>query len=372
MADAEISDHSKRGHAKVSPSSLANFEKCPNYRRVDREVELHPVTAEGTLIHEALETGNFSTLDDSQTELAKKCIDYMKTLPTWGKGAVWTEPEVDITPEIWGFVDRVQFNHDDPTKATACDIIDYKFGWARVTKAEENFQGQAYTMGIMKKLRNIKAATMHFTQPRLGYYTDHMFLVDDIDKITKRIEAVLINIARGDMYTEHEGLCEYCGNLSCPIQTQRATSIVTNYVKNDPHMPSSIDPTQITDPSVMSKVLMMLPHIENWCKEARHAGNVMAIQGGKEIPNFTVATRSSKRTITNANEALRIAQDNFDVTLSDFLDAVTISMPKLETLVKAASPRGMKGVNAEKLQFDLEDADSITLGSEISYLKKNK
>ena len=355
-------DHSKRGHAKISPSSLAKFESCPSYRHLERKVDLHPVTKEGTLLHEVLETGDFSKLDENQMNLVKFCIAYVKTTDTFGC-EVEIEPEIDITPTIWGFVDRVQFNKD----RTQADVLDWKFGWRKTEDAETNPQGQAYVLGLFLKYRSLKSITMHFVQPRLGYTTSFKYDVSHVQHIQDRVNGIITEAGRGNIQTPTEGLCEYCGHITCPAQTERAKGIMTKYTEKQ--IEGTIHPSEMTTENI-ARALSWVPDLENWCKSVRHHANVKALEGGEEIPGYDLRHRTSARKITDATKALEVSE-TFGISVEEFIEIVSVSMPKLESLVKAKSKRGEKGNNAALLEDRLDDADAIKLGQEISYLKRN-
>jgi len=68
-------------HHELGPSTLKNVEVCPGFRSTSEE---NIFTIEGTKMHEAAETGNFEGLDEEQTQMVKKAVDYRDSLITEG------------------------------------------------------------------------------------------------------------------------------------------------------------------------------------------------------------------------------------------------------------------------------------------------
>ena len=61
-------------HHALGPSTLKYVEICPGYRSSD---ETNPFAEEGTMLHEAAETGNLDGLNDEQIRLVISCLDYL-------------------------------------------------------------------------------------------------------------------------------------------------------------------------------------------------------------------------------------------------------------------------------------------------------
>lgn len=68
-------------HHELGPSTLKNVEVCPGFRSTSEE---NIFTIEGTKMHESAETGNFEGLDEEQTQMVKKAVDYRDSLITEG------------------------------------------------------------------------------------------------------------------------------------------------------------------------------------------------------------------------------------------------------------------------------------------------
>ena len=62
-------------HHELGPSTLKNVEVCPGFRSTNEE---NIFTQEGTMMHEAAETGNFEGLDEEQESMVAKALAYVQ------------------------------------------------------------------------------------------------------------------------------------------------------------------------------------------------------------------------------------------------------------------------------------------------------
>lgn len=64
-------------HHELGPSTLKYVEICPSYRSSN---ETNPFAEEGTMLHEAAETGELSGLNEEQLRHVVACLDYIKPM----------------------------------------------------------------------------------------------------------------------------------------------------------------------------------------------------------------------------------------------------------------------------------------------------
>jgi hypothetical protein len=169
----QTTDHSHRGHAPVSPSQLNNRDACEGWLPERNPKYIHPVTAEGTRCHEALETGDDSQLESEWEERhVATCRDYLKILPDCEVELI--EPLIEILAgRTWGYADRVRLNtKENPNR---CDLVDWKFGFNGVIDAKHNLQGKAYALGLFETYPSLQEITVHFVLPRRGEVSIHTF-----------------------------------------------------------------------------------------------------------------------------------------------------------------------------------------------------
>ena len=67
----------REAHHELGPSALKYVEICPGYRS---ENVSSPWAEEGTMLHEACETGELKGLDDEQTSAVAHCLNYVEAL----------------------------------------------------------------------------------------------------------------------------------------------------------------------------------------------------------------------------------------------------------------------------------------------------
>lgn len=78
-------------HHKFGPSSLKYIEICPGFRNSN---ETNPIAEEGTLLHEACETGELDNLTEEQQGLVAPCLAYINKLD---EDATETHNEIRLT-----------------------------------------------------------------------------------------------------------------------------------------------------------------------------------------------------------------------------------------------------------------------------------
>lgn len=378
--------HGDRGHAKISPSGLKNFDACPGYVREDKNETPHPVTVEGTLIHEALDKGDLSELNADQRELAEFCEAYAGMLPS-AQGQTIKEPKLDINSGVFGFVDQVQINGD------VADVLDWKMGWNRVDAAEHNHQGKAYTLGVFEAYPNVHTITAHFVQPRLGYVTSHTFTREDVPQLQYEVRAIVSKVANAtpDDYRPCPKNCAYCARVNCPAVAEAAYKLAKGYAETKgtkleveaalrgeekkesilDNLPSEFYPRLLDDPEEIAKALDIAPIVEAWCKSVAIRAKKMRVQEGIEVPGWELAHRKGRKSIKNGAVAWDIVKGR--VTAEDFAAISTPQLGKLRDLYTETSAKGKKAADGRALETALREGDALSGGdTDVPYLKRIK
>jgi len=225
--DQTAADHGERPHSDISPSGFKNRELCGEFQQCDIGEDPHPTTVEGTFLHEWLEDWwhniiteledkkDLASLTDEQVRLTKMCIDYVMQLRTYNTDPSRTiiEPKIDITENVWGFADRLQFSED----RKFLDIADWKFGRIPVQDAETNLQGICYVAGSFRAHPEVESIRIHFPQPRIDRITYHTFTRSQLPTLEDYIFSILGNVG-SKRYFYDEDVCCYCTNYECPIK----------------------------------------------------------------------------------------------------------------------------------------------------------
>ena len=304
--------HSERKHAKISPSGLKNFKACPGYIREDKGDEVHPVTLEGTLIHEALDNEDFSTLNSNSVSWQSIAKRTRSCCPP--RTATSTASPSLLSPAVSLARDQVQVLGDH------ADVLDWKMGYHRVDDAEDNMQGKAYSLGVFRKFPNVKTITAHFVQPRLGYTTSHTFDRSNEAELEYEIRSIVAAVANAtaDDYKPCSTNCAYCARHDCPAVAQKVYDTAKAYATqkdiakkaeakllNQPEpaavleqIPTEFYPRALTNPEEISKALDFVPIAESWCKSVSMRAKQMRLREGIEILGWDLAHRKGAKRLT--------------------------------------------------------------------------
>jgi len=373
MTEVKKPDHGKRGHAKISPSGIKNNELCGEFQRQGWDQEPHPVTVEGTFLHEVMELHDGSNkakkwpvMTKEQSRLVDMCCDYMHSLSTTGNKLV-LEPELDIVPGVWGFLDRLQFSKD----GTHVDMLDWKFGWHPVEDAETNLQGISYLIGVLKKYKKVQTATVHFCQPRIDYVTVGEFTRDDLPRLEARVMHILDN-AGNKKYFYKEAVCQYCGNATCPIRQNAVLLIAEQYVTELP-VPANVHSSQITKPEEMSKLLDLRTDVKNWIEAVTHHAKVLIEEESVDIPGYETFYKTGATKVLDVSLVFDIVSRDYGITADQFMELFkSVPLGDLKDLVASHAPKGKMGAWKKKLVEDLSECEAIQPGKESLTLKKLK
>ena len=379
--EAIQTDHSKRGHSKYSPSGYKNLKLCPGWLPSNK-TEVHPVTAEGTLIHEAIDAENYDLLDDRQFDLALRCLQacdsYERAFfgPEYAQRVTYKEALVEVVKEknSWGYMDRLTLT----TSGKKAVIADWKFGWNKIDPADHNYQLRGYVLGVFKTHPTVEEILGVFIQPRLNFVTTCHFKRDtDLGWVEQKINDLLDTAAAWT--SNPEGLstpslsaCEYCGRkLTCPLMNALAQRTLE---KINPLLPADeiqweVDVTRMTT-AALDKVCRAAPLLEDFISSAKEELK-SRMQKGEDSSVYELTTRKGSDTVsdlTKAQEALLAT----GMTDEDFESALSLSVSKLKEAASKRAPRGQKDMAAARVVQALAQAGVFVPGEESETLKRKK
>lgn len=364
--------HTERKHARCSPSKLKNLSICPSYRPEVRE-EVHPVTLRGTIMHEALETGNDSALLPEEVPLVQMCRDFVaEELATCEK----VVDEVHLKthdPDVQGFVDRLILFPRNAAGRRKASIRDYKMGFNLVDGPDVNLQAISYVVGTFLKYEDVDEVDFAFLLPRLDVVLQHTFKRSDLPELKLLLSTVANRVREqdGKVFSPDADNCLYCGRKAdCPALGAKMLQVVKGYNEDNLPLPTQAHSSQITSPEEMARALNAATIAEKWADSVRAHALAMRVELGQEIPGYTLVERQGKRTITNPVVAWTVAQ-GFGVTQEEFLAAATLSVPSLEDAVKSKVEKG-KAKRAQEFTDTLSDLNAITRGAPYLVLQKDK
>ena len=378
---AQPVDHSKRGHSLYSPSGYKNLKMCPGWLPSNK-TDIHPVTAEGTLIHEAIDSENFDALDDNQWELALRCLQTCESYeraffgPEYATRKTFKEAFVEVVEEkkSWGYMDRLSLT----LTGTKAVVADWKFGWNKIDPADHNYQLRGYVLGVFKAHPEVQEILGVFVQPRLNFITTCHFERDtDYGWIDQKINDLLDSAAHWAMdpvasSTPGFSVCEYCGRkLTCPIMSALTQTVVE---KLNPLLP--VDDIQweqniVAMPmSSLDKLCRVLPLIEDIVEMAKKE-MAERLKKGEVSSVYELTLRKSKDTVTNLEKA-QIALASIGITGDDFEKCLTLSVSDLKKIASTNAPRGQKSAAENRVIQVLAQAGALQMGEEKEILTRKK
>lgn len=349
-------------HAKHSPSSLGYKEICPGWENAGGS---NAAADEGTLMHEAAETGNLSQLSPEQQHQVAECLEYLRDLEA-AADEVFKERRMDVAGITFGTADRVIHNR----KARIIHIVDFKFGRQPVADAHDNLQGWCYAVAAFYEF-DVDHVMVHFVIPRLDTVTRHSFSREhDYDRMVTRIATVIARAEEsGHELNPDPKVCQYCANKGrCPALAAKALMIPKG---NRWDLPANLDPGAITAPDQMARVLEVVPAIEAWASAIKQSALEM-VRNGQEIPGYALRSRSGRRVIKDLLPAWAIINQEFGVTLEEFLPACSVKITDVEAAVKSRAPRGKGAETLRKLNVKFAEEGIVTTTPEVEYLAKQK
>ena len=374
-------DHSQRKHAKRSPSGLGKVAVCPHFQQ-DNDRPVHPVTLEGTRIHEAIETRTLAGLTDDQKNMAERAIQYWNDLLRTGPWSERIEVKIAIPHMDFGHADLLLIHKDGKTG----HLVDWKTGFSRQAPTGVNAQQRAYAAGIFRSFPELEALTVHIVYVRLQEVDVETFRRSDTDEMELQLiaidrraeEAVRFSSENPGVLKWHRpdpATCSYCVHAgACPALSAIAQPIVQAYASARPEdlvVPEAYDPALITDPNVMAKAMAVADVMERWISSVKKHALDLRFSVGVEIPGTSLVSKAGSKSILDPSTAHRVAEEH-GLSHDEFMTAVEVSAAKLLKAAEAKAPRGKKKLAAQELEDALRDAGALHIGAETFYLRRVK
>lgn len=359
--------HSTREHSKVGPSRLKSLEICPS-QEDDPNAEIHPITAEGTLGHEALDSGDDSHLTtDDQRRWVKMCRDFTgQFMPA----KEYRELRLDILDGVWGFADLVLLDE----KETHATLIDYKFGMSSQEDVATNPAAQAYVLGIFQRWNTVEQVAVYYLYPRREEISQHAFDRADIPRLKLRIQTIVARVQTDEPgMNPSPDVCQWCRKkATCPALHKAVLPIATRYAeRKEMVFPEIGDFSLVKDPATWSKLMAAAPVLEAMADSIKRHALEFRQESGKEIPGYEMRQRQGRKSVSNAILAWEVAKQ-FGLSQQQFLSAVDVSAKRLADAAGENAPRGAKQKQAAELEGKLRDAGVLEIGAEVFYLARSK
>lgn len=375
--------HAERAHSKRSPSSLGKYSVCAHFKQ-DETQPPHPVTLEGTLVHEAIQHKNLRGLTTDQRVMATIGLNYVAALRASGQYHQYDEIQlrVPLVHDKKGHADVVLLSQD----AKVAHCIDFKAGFNRQADAEHNLQQKCYIAACLEKWPTVETITVHIVYVRLQEADVFEFTRADESRVQLEILAVDRRAEEAENFEKANpgvifyhrvdpSVCTYCIKAGvCPAMQQIAVPTAQAYAQARPDtlkIPAAYDPALISDPEVMSRALTVADIMETWAASVRKHALQLRMDLGVDIPNTTLAHRIGTKSVVDPSAAFALAEQQ-GVTHAEFMTTVKVSAPALIEIVASKAERGKKKFKAQLFEDELRDSGAMSVGPETFYLRKSK
>lgn len=395
----------ERAHHDYSPSTLQFLEACPAMRGTQSKA-VHERTTAGTLAHGVAETGvDNNLLSDDDAAAAAECLDFVdarrrlfeEARTKFGEHLAETVGVQDVPPIIElketylpiddesfidviagkarrvtattaGYIDHGFISHD----RTYAELFDWKFGFWPVEDANNNLQGLAYCLGILRAYPTVRAVKFFFKQPHLQSISETTVTREMIPALYLRIKVVVARAraARqaGDYATATPfvPVCNFCANIaSCPKVTAFACKVAHKF--HPLGIPENITPTMIHSSRDTVLGLQLAQVLAVWAKAFKTQVTDRVIRGEADLPADHVLQQRSDREVVS-EEAYRTIALKY-VTQKEYENACSVTFGKVESAIKEKAPRGQKTAAIETFNAELTASGAVKQGAGYTFLR---
>ncbi len=330
---SEQPNHSDRGHAEFSPSSLKYVAACAGYQGRDGTSAAAEM---GTRIHEALEVFDPSALHTEQEheiyeQIVKMEQDFMANFGEISEelNEIQVEVALDGT-ETWGTCDRFLILKGGDRAVMA----DYKTGISIIDPPDKNWQAKAYTCGAFQKYPDIQEIVFAFYVPQHNATLHHTFtrddlptLVEDLSRVITAGEKIRPKWESGTPELEEctpTQYCRFCKHEdTCPALGGLVISVAK---KLDTTLPD-IDPTDVDNPARLSELFNIAKIVENWSMSIKRK-TLDALKDGEKLDGLKLRSMGRTRKISDNATFVKIAKKH-GIDLDTLLDQVNIPLAKV-------------------------------------------
>ena len=359
--------HADRTHSSISPSKLKSLEISPAYESDPDDPE-HPITAEGTICHEALDSGKDDHLtSDEQREWVRLCREY--TAAVLPDGTTHNEVKLDVLDGIWGYADQIKI------QGSKAALIDYKFGWNPQEDTETNPAAQAYVFGIFNAYPGIAEVSVHYLYPRIGQVSTAKYTREDLPRIETRIRLTIEKArdAKPETCRWSPETCRFCRHrFDCPTLRKAVLPVAQRYAeKHDITLPDFDDLATEKDPQKFARLLDLAPVLEALADSIKRNAVRLRVEDGVEIPGWDSRTRSGRKTILSP--ILAIAElEALGIPHDQCLRACDIKVGELEKVLGEHAPARGKAKFVNKALDTLRDKGLLEVGAGSTYMARTK
>ena len=367
--ESNTPDHSSRGHAPFSPSSLKYVAGCSGY---EGRSGTNAAAEKGTRIHEALEVRDPSALHDEDEVMIYEAIvkqedEYTKN---YAKGQEYKEEneillDVDLdSTNTWGTCDRLL------TFGNKAILADYKTGVSEIDPPRSNWQARAYTVGAFQKYPELDEITFVFYIPVRNEVLEGTFTREELPLLVKQLADVIRNGEKvrpqwDGGFPEADALspsvnCRFCKHEEyCPSLGGLAVEIVQRISGDNLPKENIEDPN---DPKTVEHLYIVAKVVENWAKRVKEKAVALA-KDGMEFQNLKLKSMGATRKCTDNIKLVEIAKE-YDLEQEDLLNLISIPLKKVANAVGDNAPKGEKGEKSRSFLDAVENNGIIETSEE--------
>ena len=341
-------NHSDRGHAEFSPSSLKYCAGCAGYTG---RSGTNAAAEMGTRIHEAIEILDPSNLQsDEEVSIYKEIVsDQEEYLKNYRENRRVTAEQAEIQLDValngtstYGTCDYlIVFDNVD-----AC-LIDYKTGISLIDSPENNYQAKAYTIGVFQKYPELTTVDFVFFIPQRNEILTHVFYREDLEDLIEELSKVILKAekVRPKWESGTPNLEELSPNVNCRFCKYEDVcpalgGIVVEVAKKlDPTLPY-VDLDSVEDPAVIEQLWLIQKMVTNWADRFKKRAVSLA-QDGVEFPTLQLKTMAGRKSVTDHKKFFEVAKE-YGMTIEEIMEQVSIPLAKVSNCVGAKADKGLK------------------------------
>jgi uncharacterized protein DUF2800 len=340
----------------------------------------------GTRQHAAAETRTDDPrLSDAQAAAVAQCVlfcdDLAKKFPgctTLQEAYLPVDDEKIVAPDgtvfegtTAGFADFALVTAD----GLHGEIVDFKMGQHAVESADNNLQGLAYALGLLKRFPTLQDCSVTFILPHRDELDSHTIDLSNANALLLRIKTVVHRAVQanhaGDflMASPSVSACSFCGCLGrCPKVAELALRVGRKYRPID--VPESLTPSLMQDPKMVGLGLQVAQVLKAWSEAYRAQATNKAIMEDGFLPEGYRLVSATRRSVRNAAGLVEVAKRYLPEDKWSLLTALfEIPIGPVESLISFEAPRGSKEDTVEQFGKDLLEAGAVDESEPFAYLK---
>lgn len=356
-------------HHEYGPSTLTALSLCVRFKYSNCDDD---AASEGTFMHAAFETGNFSGLTDEQQQCVTAARNYCESLKYEGGAdpSMWedrAELKVNLRGLTYGTADRVLFC----PSTGLLHIIDFKSTRAHSSHALQlKTYGAAYAEYLNSATPDaVRTVVTHVVAPRLGPVEPESFSAAElIADVRAYLEALYARIEDPfEPPTPHEDVCAKCARAArCPALGK---VVVRASLDLGLPLPETFAPSSLVSERDRAVAQVLASVFSNWSEQVKE-NNTAFVKGGGEIPGYRIATRSLGMRVPkeNTRRAIEALEKKLEISLVSALSCCSMTLGDVIKLV--AFERGLTEAEAKECVRDAL-SETIVEGS-CTFLQKEK